>query len=113
VAQVAVCSQINTKHKYNVERTYSCWMLNWWCITWTVGFKRLIYYFTARITEHICVYGYGLLLYLFERLLFYMPSSILSTLNISAIHIFKTLPSFICVLNSDLQTVSTSYVSCF
>ena len=22
-------------------RTYSCWMLNWWCITWPVGFKRL------------------------------------------------------------------------
>ena len=22
-------------------RAYSCWMLNWWCITWPVGFKRL------------------------------------------------------------------------
>ena len=22
-------------------RTYSCWMLNCWCITWPVGFKRL------------------------------------------------------------------------
>jgi len=29
VAQVAVCSQINTKkHKYSVGRAYSCWMLN-------------------------------------------------------------------------------------
>ena len=23
-------------------RTYSCWMLNCWCITWPEGFKRLI-----------------------------------------------------------------------
>ena len=30
-------------HKYSVDRAYSCWMLNCWCITWTVGFKRLTY----------------------------------------------------------------------
>jgi hypothetical protein len=24
-----------------VGTAYSCWMLNWWCITWPVGFKRL------------------------------------------------------------------------
>jgi hypothetical protein len=24
-----------------VGRTYSCWLLNCWCITWPVGFKRL------------------------------------------------------------------------
>ena len=30
-------------HKYGVGRTYSCWMLNWWCITWPVGFKWLRY----------------------------------------------------------------------
>ena len=29
-------------HKYSVGRAYSCWMLNCWCITWPVGFKRLI-----------------------------------------------------------------------
>jgi hypothetical protein len=29
-------------HKYSVGRTYNCWMLNCWCITWPVGFKRLI-----------------------------------------------------------------------
>ena len=29
-------------HKYIVGRAYSCWMLNWWCITWPVGFKKLI-----------------------------------------------------------------------
>ena len=29
-------------HRYSVGRTYSCWMLNCWCITWPVGFKRLI-----------------------------------------------------------------------
>jgi len=31
VAQVAVCSQINTykTHKYSVDRAYNCWMLNW------------------------------------------------------------------------------------
>ena len=23
-------------------RAYICWMLNWWCITWPVGFKRLV-----------------------------------------------------------------------
>ena len=28
-------------HKYSVGRTYSCWMLNCWCIAWPVGFKRL------------------------------------------------------------------------
>ena len=28
-------------HKYSVGRAYSCWMLNCWCITWPVGFKRL------------------------------------------------------------------------
>jgi len=27
-------------HKYSVGRVYSCWMLNWWCITWPVGFER-------------------------------------------------------------------------
>ena len=29
-------------HKYSVSRTYSCWMSNCWCITWPVGFRRLI-----------------------------------------------------------------------
>ena len=29
-------------HKYSVSRTYSCWMLNCWCITWPVGCTRLI-----------------------------------------------------------------------
>ena len=29
-------------HKYSVGRAYSCWMLNYWCITWPVGFKSLI-----------------------------------------------------------------------
>ena len=42
MAQVAVCSAINTQHKYSVGRAYSCWMLNWWSITYPVGFKRLI-----------------------------------------------------------------------
>ena len=28
-------------HRYSVGRTYSCWTLNCWCITWPVGFKRL------------------------------------------------------------------------
>jgi len=27
--------------KYSVSRAYNCWMLNCWCITWPVGFKRL------------------------------------------------------------------------
>ena len=27
-------------------RAYSCWMLNCWCISWPVGFKRL--------TKHLC-----------------------------------------------------------
>ena len=31
-----------TTHKYSMGRTYNCWMLNCWCITWPVGFKRLI-----------------------------------------------------------------------
>jgi hypothetical protein len=29
-------------HKYSLGRAYNCWMLNWWCITWPVGFKSLI-----------------------------------------------------------------------
>jgi len=42
VAQVAVCSQIKTKHIITVwaERTI-VEMLNWWCITYPVGFKSL------------------------------------------------------------------------
>ena len=28
-------------HKYSVGRAYSCWMLNWWCITWPEDFKCL------------------------------------------------------------------------
>ena len=28
-------------NKYSVGRAYSCWMLNWWCITWQVGFTTL------------------------------------------------------------------------
>jgi len=36
-------------HKYSVGRTYSCWMLNCWCITWPVGYKRLTY-LTLRMT---------------------------------------------------------------
>jgi len=40
MAQVAVCSQINTKHINTVwaERT----ILECWCVTKPVGFKRLI-----------------------------------------------------------------------
>ena len=30
-------------HKYSVGRTYGCWMLNWWCITWPVGFRKVNY----------------------------------------------------------------------
>ena len=30
-------------HKNSVGRTYNCWMLNCWCITWPVGFKSLRY----------------------------------------------------------------------
>jgi len=26
-------------HKYIVGRAYSCWMLNWWCITEPIGLK--------------------------------------------------------------------------
>ena len=44
VAQVAVCSQINTKHINTVwaERTV-VEMLNCWCITSTVGCKSLMF----------------------------------------------------------------------
>ena len=31
-------------------RAYSCWMLNWWCITWPVGFKRFI---NISLTERL------------------------------------------------------------
>ena len=38
-------------------RTYSCWMLNCWCITWPVGFKRLIKYnvYKTGAWEYTCV----------------------------------------------------------
>ena len=38
---IAVCSQIHTKHKNCVGRTYNCWMLNWRYITWPLALKRL------------------------------------------------------------------------
>ena len=37
-------------HKYSVGRAYSRWMLNCWCITWPVGFKRVIY----EMSSHVC-----------------------------------------------------------
>jgi hypothetical protein len=30
-------------HKYSVGRACSCWMLNWWCITWPISFKWSTY----------------------------------------------------------------------
>ena len=33
-----------------MSRTYSCWMLNCWCITWPVGFKRL------TLTHYLSIY---------------------------------------------------------
>jgi hypothetical protein len=42
-------------HQYNVGGTYNCWMLNCWCITWPVGFKRLIYHVIGRHAETICL----------------------------------------------------------
>ena len=38
-------------HIYSVGRAYSCWMLNCWCITWPVGFKRLREYKLLSITQ--------------------------------------------------------------
>ena len=35
-------------HKYSVGRVYNCWILNCWCITWPVGFKRLIFWIHRR-----------------------------------------------------------------
>jgi hypothetical protein len=32
---------------------YSCWMLNWWCITWPIGFKRLIRFLAAVIIHNL------------------------------------------------------------
>jgi len=41
-------------HKYSVGRAYSCWMLNWWCITWPIGFKRLRKeIFSVTIKRHV------------------------------------------------------------
>jgi hypothetical protein len=34
-------SDKNKPHKYSVGRAYCCCMLNWRCITWPIGFKRL------------------------------------------------------------------------
>ena len=43
---------------YSVVRRCSCWILNWWCITWPLGFKRLNP-FTMAITfcgfVHPCI----------------------------------------------------------
>ena len=41
-------------HKYIVGRTYSCWMLNCWCITQPVGFKRLMGKHIVRKVNHAC-----------------------------------------------------------
>jgi len=40
-------------HKYSVGRAYSCWMLNWWCITWPVGFRRLITIYSRSADRYI------------------------------------------------------------
>ena len=42
-------------HKYSVGRAYSCWMLNCWCITWPVGFKRLMLLYASVQLYHHCV----------------------------------------------------------
>ena len=51
VAQVAVRYKT---HKYSVGRTYNCWMVNCWCITWPVGFKRLIHSHKTAVFTVIC-----------------------------------------------------------
>ena len=38
-------------------RRYNCWMSNCWCITWPVGFKRLIYNITLRGSHATLSYG--------------------------------------------------------
>ena len=41
-------------NKYSVGRAYSCWMLNCWCITWPVGFKRLtVMYFLNNDFDYL------------------------------------------------------------
>jgi len=58
-------------HKYSVGRAYSCWVLNWWCITWPVGFKMVnIQQLYGLPTLYLCV------LYLSEnkqRLVSFIP----------------------------------------
>jgi len=41
VARHCLLSDKYKTHKYIVGRAYSCWMLNCWCITWPVGFKKV------------------------------------------------------------------------
>jgi hypothetical protein len=51
-------------HKDSVGRAYSCWMLNWWCITWPVGFKCLSYVvsiFSLEILPYILLLSSGML----------------------------------------------------
>ena len=43
-------------HKYSVGRAYSCWVLNCWCITWPVGFKRLTY--ICELLSHLCPFPF-------------------------------------------------------
>ena len=45
-------------HKYSVGRTYNCWMLNCWCITWPVVFKRLNCRMPRRIIGHLLAKKY-------------------------------------------------------
>ena len=43
-------------------RTYSCWMLNCWCITWPVGFKRLNLFLKQAVLtrcRYTCVLYFG------------------------------------------------------
>ena len=55
-------------------RTYSCWMLNCWCITWPVGFKRLtVLYSTAQKSFPIAsVYVYPQTVHIAVLLLMYL-----------------------------------------
>ena len=58
-------------HKYSVGRTYNCWMLNCWCITWPVGFKRLKSICSPFITPTSCYFQH-----IPEHIVFFVPSGV-------------------------------------
>ena len=79
-------------------RAYSCWMLNWWCITWPVGFKRLSIFFlfiTLQVLLNIGVFLFILLKESIDYFIIFHLPCICRIHNISVANTSKFMMYFI------------------